>query len=294
MAKKKTGSIAVPFLVTVFLGLLIVGGGAYGIYRYFGFGQDKKPSEPIPRQVTTSTYEDNHTILFILDDPDQKCSSTFVLMRSIPKDKRLIFVGIPTNTIAIVEDQQQSMKGSYEKGGGATAKSFVETVFGITVDRFMKMDKTAFLKTCDILGGVTYPVNVEIAGLRSDGSEQYLNGEQIETLVTYSLMEDGEVQRAYTASSIIANMINQSDGKRLADQFDNSFNAIINLCGINGTDLTAKDYREHKAAIKDMLERGTSIATFIVMDGTVADADYIPSSAFINNFVDQYFKEEQS
>ena len=293
MAKKKTGSIAVPFLVTVFVGLLIIGGGAYGIYRYFGFGQDKKPSEPVPRQVTTSTYEDNHSILFILDDPDQKCNCTFVLMRSIPKDKRLIFLGIPTNTIAIVDDQQQSMKGAYERGGGATAKSFVESFLGVPIDRYMKMDKATFLKTCDILGGVTYPVSVEISGLRSDGSEQYLNGEQIETLVTYSLMDGGEVQRAYTASSIIANMVNQSDGVRLADQFDNTFNTIINLCGINGTDLTAKDYREHKVAIKDMLERGTSIATFIIMDGTEADSDYLPSEAFINNFVDQYFKDEQ-
>ena len=37
--KRKAGSIAVPFLITVFVGLLIIGGIAFGLFKYFGLGR---------------------------------------------------------------------------------------------------------------------------------------------------------------------------------------------------------------------------------------------------------------
>ena len=92
MAKKKSGSIAVPFLVTIFIGLILVGGAAYGIYRYLGFGKTEAPPEPTPRTGQSVTYDDNHTILLILDEPEQRCSSTFVLIRSIPIKKEIILI----------------------------------------------------------------------------------------------------------------------------------------------------------------------------------------------------------
>ncbi|HRU96223.1 MAG TPA: LCP family protein [Ruminococcus sp.] len=292
MAKKKSGSIAVPFLVTIFIGLIIVGGAAFGIYKYFGLGGDDTLKKPIPRQVTLSTYEDSHTILFILDAPDTKCSSTFVLMRSVPKDKKLTFIGIPSNTIALIDDAQQSIKGSYERGGPSAAVDFTQALFNIKIDRYLKFDPEAFIKTCEILGGVTYPVSEDIAGFKSDSDEQFLNAEQIKTLVTYSMYRGGEVQRAFEASSIVSEMMNQAvaDGGRVADSLDASFNTVINMSGIK-TDITGVDYKKRKVAIKNMLERGSSIASCIALDGADADADFIPSTSAINNIVDEYFKD---
>ena len=157
MAKnQKVGSIALPYLITIFVGILIIGGGTFIFLRHFGIlGGEKELSEPIPRQIVTTTYEDNHTILFILDEPDKKCSDTFMLMRSIPKDKKLVFVCIPANTIALVNDEQKSIKSSFEQGGAAEAVSFTESVFGVPVDRYMVLDSESFVKICDILGGVT-------------------------------------------------------------------------------------------------------------------------------------------
>lgn len=293
MAKKqKIGSIAVPYLITIFVGILIIGGGTFIFLRHFGIlGGEKELSEPTPRQITTSTYEDNHTILFILDEPDKKASSTFLLMRSIPKDKKVVVVGIPSNTIAIVDDRQQSIKSAYEQGGATAASSFTENVFGITVDRYMKLNSDSLIKICDILGGVTYPVSEDIAGFNGDGSSQYLNAEQIEKMITYSMYRGGESERAYTTSSIVADMINQADGVRVADNFDNSFNTLVNM---TDTDITAVDYKKHKVAIKNMIERGNSIATFFIMGGTDADEDFIPDQTFINDLVDRYFTDKTS
>ena len=290
MSKKpKAGSIAVPYLITIFIGILVIGGGTFIFLKQLGvIGGTKELSEPTPRQVTTSSYEDNHTILFILDEPDKKCSSTFILMRSIPKDKRVALVGLPTNTIAVINDQQQSLKAAYEQGGASDAVSFTEQLFGITVDRYMVFNSSSFVKLCDILGGVTYPVSEEVVGFNADGSGQYLNAEQIDKLVTYSMFSGGETQRAYTACSVISDMINQADGARIADSFDTSFNTIVNL---TDTNITAVDYKKHKVAIKTMIERGTSISSFFIMDGTEAYDDFIPNQSFINDFKDRFFKE---
>lgn len=288
MAKKKSGRIAVPFLVTIFLGLLIIGGGAFWIYNYLGLNKSAPLDEPTPRAAAVVTEEDNHTVLLILDEPEQKCSSTFVLMRSKPLEKRVIFIGIPTNTISIIDGQQEHIQNSYERGGAQSAVNFVNQTFGITVDRYMKFDSESFRKVCDILGGVTYYVEPDIAGFKKEGGEEYLNSRQIETLVTYPMFNGREVQRAYTASSVLSSMLNQTDGKRVADNFRTSFDSIINMIT---TDVTAVDYKNRQHAIRNMLENGTSIANFIVLDGENSNDDFIPSETFLDSVRTTYFED---
>ena len=216
MARKKSGHIAVPFLITIFIGLIVVGGMAFGVYRYFGFGKEAAPPEPTPRISKQVTYEDNHTVLLVLEEPEQKCAK-----------KQILFIGIPTNTIALVDGEQQSIQSAYDRGGAASAAEFTQQFMGVTVDRYMKFDSDAFRKVCDIFGGVTYAVNADIAGFKNDGSQQYMKSDQIETFVTYSMFRDGESERAFTAASVLSAMINQTDGKRIADSFDSNFNALM-------------------------------------------------------------------
>ena len=288
MARKKSGHIAVPFLITIFIGLIVVGGLAFGVYRYFGFGKEADPPEPTPRISKQVTYEDNHTVLLVLEEPEQKCAETFVLMRSIPVKKQILFIGIPTNTIALVNGEQQSIQGAYDRGGAASAAEFTQQFMGVTVDRYMKFDSDAFRKVCDIFGGVTYAVNADIAGFKNDGSQQYMKSDQIETFVTYSMFRDGESERAFTAASVLSAMINQTDGKRIADSFDSNFNVIINMVDSN---VTAVDYKKRKMAIKNMFENGTTIAVTLSLDGSPAGSDFIPSENFINTLREDYFTD---
>lgn len=287
MAKKKSGSIAVPFLLTIFFGLLIVGGGAYWVYNYLGLNGKKALNEPTPRAAAIVTEEDAHTILFILDEPEQKCSSTFVLMSSKPKEKKLVFMGIPTNTISIVDGQQEHIKNSYDRGGAQAAVKFVQDGLGLHVDRYMKFDSASFRKVCDIFGGVTYFVEPDIAGFKREGGDEYLNSRQIETLITYSMFSGREVQRAYTASSLLSSMVNQTDGKRVADNFKTSFDSIINMVS---TDITSVDYKNRQYGIRNMLEFGTTIANFVIMDGEASNEDFIPSETFLADAQKAYFE----
>ncbi|WP_297961062.1 LCP family protein [uncultured Ruminococcus sp.] len=289
MANRKSGSIAVPFLATIFIGLIVIGGIAAGLYKYLGFGKQEKPSEPIPRTSGMVTDADNHTVLLVLDVPEKNAPPTFVLMRSRPVKKELVFIGIPSNSIALVGDTQESIMNSYQSSGPAGAADFVEKVFDVEVDRYMKFDSAAFKKISDIFGGVTYAVNADIAGFKNDGSQQYLNSDQVEMFVTYMMFQGGEYERTLIATDVLKSMVNQADGKRIADSFDNNFNTIINMVE---SDVKSADYKEHKTAIKNMFENGSSIAVALSVDGTNAGDDFIPSSGFIANIKDQYFKEK--
>lgn len=290
--KQKTGRIAIPYLLTIFIGLLVVGGLAFELYKYLGIGKEEAPPKPQPRNgIATASYEDSHTLLLILDEPEMECSSTFVLMRSIPRDKKLLFIGIPSNSVAVVNGSQESLKGSYERGGGDAAREFVQTAIGVNIDRYMVFGPDAFKKVCDIFGGVTFGVDVDIVGLQKDVPEQYLNSEQIEKFVTYPLFDDGEFGRAFRTASLLSNMVNQTDTKRIADSFDMNFDTIINM--VTKTDVTSVDYGKKKNAIKYMFNYGTSMGLSIVIDGTESGDDFVPSSSFISNLPTEYFAEDR-
>lgn len=301
MAKKKSGSIAIPFLVTIFLGLLIVGGGAYGIYRYFGFNKEEKPKEPTPQvALYTPTAEDSHTVLLILntpDAPDKNCTSTFVLMRSIPLQKKLIFIGVPSNSIIYDSDQgrQLKLKEEFDNGGATSAKTFVEKVFGVTVDRYIEFDSDAFRKACSIFGLVSYRVDIDIAGLSSNGQLQKLNEEQIERYVTYSLFDGGEETRAWVAASILEAMINQTDGLRISDQFESYFDTIIDM---TKSDINVVDKNNYTKAIKYLFENGSAMATCFKLDRMAGEnatsKDFRPSTSTISYIVREYFSEEDN
>ncbi len=295
-AKKKTGRIALPYLITIFLGILIIGGGTYLFLRHLGIisGSSKLP-EPPSRQVTTVSYADNHTILFILDEPEQKCSSTFLLMRSVPKDKKLIFMGIPSNTISegfeTENDRQPSLKTYYETYGAGSAVEYAEKVTGVTIDRYMKLNSESFIALCDKIGNVTYSVSEDIQGFDSDGSDMNLTSSQVEKLILYPMFADGETERAYMVGSIASAMVNQNAGQRIADNLDNSFNSIVNIVD---TDITAVDYRNHKTAIKNMLTNGRAIASFLILEGEVSGEDFLPSDTFLFDFRNEYYSYDES
>ncbi len=291
MAKRKSGHIAVPFLITIFIGLIIVGGGAYGVYRYFGLGKTEELTEPIPREVDEITSEDSHTMLLILDVPEKNCPPTFVLMRSMPVKKEVVFIGIPSNTIYLLDGEQKGINGSYASGGADSAVDFVSKVFDLKIDRYMKFGEDGAKKVYDIFGDVTYPVNADIAGFQNDGSSQLLNGDQALTFVTYRMFKDGESERAFTAATFLSSMLNQTDGVYFADNMDNNFDIIINMVESN---VTSKDYKDHKAALKNMFKNGKSISSAISLDGTISGEDFIPSDKFLGDIKEKFADSKEA
>lgn len=327
MKKKKSGSIAIPFLLTFLISLIIIGGIAMIIY-------DKIDSES--SSLLTMTNEagalsdsDSHTILFVLDlsdsiddsedeeeeeDTDEESSEdeetydweetgddeekeakaepyTFMIMRSMPVHKQIVFIGLPDSMLA--GQQNKSLTEIYESGGGADVKAAAEFSLEIPIDRYMVFDSESFQKLCNIMGGVNFAVPGNIEGFKKSDGLQYLSPDQIEKIVSYGGFGGGEIQRISTAASLITAMTNQTSGARIADNLDNTFEVMVNA---TDTDISALDYQQEKYAVKFLMkysdpnddETVSDRAKFITPSGTQTSDKFILDTSFIDDIA-QYF-----
>lgn len=295
MSKKKSGHIAIPFLATLFIGLIIIGGGAMILMKYLN--REEPLTEAPGKDVRTVTEEDDHTVLLMLSTPAQECKSTFMLMRSMPKEKKLLFIGIPSNTIAIVDGKQQSLEGAFnEDGKGAKAAKFVESVFDIPVERYMTFDSDAFKRVCDMTGCVSsFPVDVQFGGFKGDGSRHNLSSDQIETYATYSMFPGGESERAFKAAVLMQYMVNGADARAVADHLETNFDQIINHTGVF-TNITRSDYNDVKYAIKYMFEckaeYSLTLTNVYQLNGKISGKDFIINGSQIEELKKNYFSQE--
>ena len=297
MSKKKSGHIAIPFLATLFIGLIVIGGAAMFLIKYLN--KEEPLTEAPAKDVATVTEEDNHTVLLILSTPDKECKSTFMLMRSMPKDKKLLFVGIPANTIAVIDGKQHSLEGSFkEDGKGAKAVEFIEAVMGIPVERYMTFDSDSFRRVCDMTGCVKqYPVDIPFGGFKGDGTRENLNSEQIETYVTYSMFQNGESDRAFKAAALMQYMVNGADAQAVANHLESNFDQIINHSGIF-TNITRADYNRLRHAIKYMFECAAEYKiqpamAYKLSSETDAGNDFIMSKSQIEELKRDYFTDAE-
>lgn len=327
MKKKKTGSVAIPFLITLLISLVLIGGAAIIIYDKID--NDDSSLISMVNEVGTLSEGDNHTIMFVLDMSDSIDSEyenndeddyyeddydseegdeetednsskeyiyepyTFMIMRSEPVDKKLTFLGIPSNML--IGENNKTAQDIYIDNGSAALVSSVEYTLGINIDRYMTFDTESFKKVCNILGGVTFAVPKGVKDVSTSESEQYLSAEQIESIISCGNYSGGELQRISTASSLITAMINQTNGERIAGNLDNSFNAIINMTKSN---ISAIDYNEKKYAIKFMLkysdpadsESRSTRAQFITPYGSTEGGKFVADKYFADD-IKVYFEQ---
>lgn len=332
--KKKSGSIAIPFLLTFLISLIVIGGIAIVIYDKID--NDESSLLTMVNEAGTLSAEDNHTVMLILDlsdsvempDEDSEDSEyedndsededyqddedsydwetteeeekevypepyTFIVMRSTPVDKQMMFMGIPSNML--VGNDNKKSKDIYESSGAAGISQSIEYSLGIEIDRYAVFDSESFKKACNIMGGVTYAVPKGVKGIPDSDSEQYLSPEQIEKIISYGGYSGGEIQRISTASAIVTAMMNQTSGVRIAENLDNTFETLINLIK---SDISAVDYNDKKYAIKFMMkysdpadsESSSSRATFITPYGNETEKNFVADSSFADE-IKVYFEE---
>lgn len=331
--KKKSGSIAIPFLLTFLISLIIIGGIAMVIYDKID--KDDSSLLTMVNEAGTLSEADNHTVMLILDlsdsveMPDENTDEdseddeyyededydseesydweteedeseeiypepyTFIVMRSTPVDKQLLFMGIPSNML--VGSDNKRAEDVYVNSGAAGISQSIEYTLGIQIDRYAVFDSESFKKACNILGGVSYAVPKGVAGVPESDSEQYLSPEQIEKIISYGGYSGGEIQRISTASAIVTAMMNQTSGTRIAENLDNTFETLINIIK---SDISAIDYSDKKYAVKFMLkysdptdsESRSTRAKFITPYGNEAEKNFVADNYFAED-IKMYFDE---
>ncbi len=334
--KKKSGSIAIPFLLTFLISLIIIGGIAMIIYDKID--SDNSSLITMKNEAGNLSDSDSHSILFVLDlsdtikdeeddneddenneesetsedeensedekeydwevteeDLEKKKAKpkkyTFMLMRSMPVDKQIVFIGLPDNMLA--GEENKTLAEIYEKSGGGELKSATEFSLEIPIDRYMIFDSDSFQKLCNIMGGVNFAVPGKIDGLKKSDGLQYLSADQIEKIIKFGGFGGGEIQRVSTATSLITAMVNQTSGSRIADNLDNTFETMVNS---TKTDISALDYQQKKYAVKFLLKYSdpsddknvSNRAKFITPFGKQTNDSFILDVSFIEE-IKPYF-----
>ena len=253
--RKKKGHVAIPFLIALLLGILVLGGIAMFLFGKIGLN-DVNVVE-MKKSVTKPTAADNMTLLFVLDEEADPMPTTFLLARVLPEEKKIVLLSFPANMLAAVDGKTNTLEGYYRTGGIQAAEKAIETEAGIATDRYIILDSAAFQKICNIYTGVYFTVPTGTKGFTDSGEPQYRGPGQMEKLVTYPFFSHGEIDRSAITADMMCEMINQSDSERIVQSMDTSFKTLVNMIQ---TDITAMDYSDKKSALKYMYTYGSNIA----------------------------------
>lgn len=287
--KKKKGHVAVPFLLTLLLGIVGIGGVAMYVYNHLDI--NKENVVEWNSTVKKPTAADNMTILFVLDEESDPCPVTFLMARLLPADKRVVFFSFPTNMLAVVDGKQDTLEGFYRDGGVQRVEAAIENEAKIHVDRYAVLNSEGFQKICNIFGGVYFLVPSGIKGFADSNTPQYLGPNQMEKLVTYPFFDLGEIDRSAKTADMITEMVNVSDSdrERLLASMDSNFKALVNLMD---TDITSVDYNDHKSALKYMWTYGKTIGSFRIVTGNLGEEGdvFLLSDSFYRSVKD-FFEE---
>jgi hypothetical protein len=274
--KKKKKGIAIPFLVTILVSLIVIG---IPVFKYYQQLTDKSDVEEDSNSLGTYVpkAEDSSTILFILDLDDTDGQDTFMLLRVMPVIDTFACVPIANSTLATYDNNADTVENIYLKNGVSGVRSAIESTFEVTIDRYIKLNEQSFQKICDILGGVNYYIPADVKGYNK--GQMYLSSQQIQDIITHYDFNDDD--RCYVVGSLITNMLSQTMGDRVAENLDNSFNALINIMD---TDVTTIDYQDSQKAIEYMFNSKDYLAQYEIPTGS-----YNANSQFV---VDDDFKQE--
>lgn len=272
MAKKKQGgTIAIPFLITTLISLILIGIPALYFYNKITLRGEEINNTNI-KQEYAPTSADSGNILIVLDFNDQSLVKTFFILRAEPSTRRLILVPFLNSTQVKTQTKESTLNDFYATGGVQSVKSALEYTYEIKINKYIKFQDESFTKLCDIFGGASYNVPAGLKGFNS--GEQFLGSDQIKNLITHYAFADEE-QRVYYASGVLTAMINQTTGERIAGNLENNFNSVMNL--VSDSDIAALDFSAKKDVITYIFAEDKYDAQFKNPSGTWENNVYIPS-----------------
>lgn len=271
--KRKKKGIAIPFLATILVSLIVIGVPVFKYYQQLTYEEEVPENEDALGNYKPVS-SDSTTILFIVDLDDTDGQDTFMLLRAMPIVDTFACVPIANSTLATFENSSDTVGNIYLKNGVSGVRTAIENTLEVKIDKYVRLNEQSFQKVCDILGGVNYYVPADVKGFNK--GQMYLSSQQIQDLVTHYEFDDDD--RSYILGSLVTSMISQTMGDRVAENLDTSFNSLINIMD---TDVTTIDYQDGKKAIQYMFNSKDYIAQYKIPDGTYnADGQYIVSEDF--------------
>ncbi len=259
--RRKTGTIAIPFLVTILLSTIIIGGIA--MYYYRMLSADNKELAAMPTATASITEDDINEILFVMTPDEEIRELVVMLLRFDPIRKTEYCIGIPNN----LEVEHNKKKMTVEQCAATYGPSVLRDAVGValdqTIDRYVELDSAGFQKVTSIFGNAAVIVTIHDYGISPSDTAQNLDSTQLETLLTSNKFFN-ESERTAIIGIAISSLINQCKAERIASNLDGYFNAFVNACT---TDITAMDFSAHRHAIEYVFEHCSAPAKTLTVVG---------------------------
>jgi anionic cell wall polymer biosynthesis LytR-Cps2A-Psr (LCP) family protein len=274
---KKGAKVALAYFITLIAALLVFGLLLLYLVNNVLFEPSKADIEQTPANVNAAdayvpAESDSQTLLLIVDVEKKLTSNCFIILKTLPTKRELVILTLPGNTYAVVDGAGNSVYEFYRIEGALTAVKAVKNATGLTVDKYLKVNKDSLETLVDIFGGADYDVPYNLVYEDPFGEDiiikegrTFLDAELVRKVVTFPVFRGGEQYRARTTSNIAAELVNKNVSGGFYERIDEYFNRLIN--SDVETNITAYDYREKAASVKYIAQSKDKIAVVVTPSG---------------------------
>lgn len=170
MRERKKRKVKPKFYIflTLFI-LLIIGGIAYGGYRYLLSLTNKAPGYNGETIVTKEVKKDGPVNILLMgvdigtagssSSNDPKRTDTLMLINYNPKTKSANILSIPRDTLIKINGKNQKINAAHAIGGVQGAIDAVEKLLDVDVNYYAKLNYEGFRKLIDSIGGIDITIN---------------------------------------------------------------------------------------------------------------------------------------
>ena len=222
MASKGT-KIALTYLITILLTLVIIGGIGYWVLeQIMAPKEEEQPAVQLEQMMTADDYvpvfEDNKTTLIIFDSEKRMSGCSFMMARMIAQERYITVMPIPSDTYAKVGSTEDSIYEFYRLGGIPDAVKAAEAATGVKVDYYLKFNNDSFGVFVDIFGGVDFHIPYNLEYSNPDTGEEtifregdtFIDSRDMRKIITYPLYNSGEEYRAKMAGVAVSDLLNRN------------------------------------------------------------------------------------
>ncbi|MBQ7131894.1 MAG: LCP family protein [Oscillospiraceae bacterium] len=278
----KKGAVAIPFLITFLVSLVLFGATAWYMYRITV--DDDEPAAASTSEVTVGiTEEMNHAILFAYENGTNDTDLAFAVVYCMPYKEATLSIPISPKTVCTTDSGTQTVAQIYRVSGAGAVANAVSGELGVEVSRYMKLDAYGLEKLHSIMGGVTVSVPSEYTEL-STGMKS-VNSEQLSDLMTYPFYSGGEDFRTKFIGMAVQNMINTGFGESLSARLKTSYETMSAVCETN---ITATDYANYQEAAEHLVAKGQAGCILVVPSGSWSGETYTIDASFRDVLKEQW------
>lgn len=302
MAKKGT-KIALTYIITILVTLVIIGGIGYLLLDEIMTPKDNNdrnaPTFNLEQMGQLEEYVpsavNNKTTLLIFDSEKRMSGCCFMAVRMIADERYMVIMPIPADTYANVNGSENSIYEFYRLGGTTDAVKAVESATGVKMDYYLKLNNESFTMLVDIFGSVDFNVPYNLVYTNPNTGEETimrqgeatLDSQLLRKVITYPLYNSGEEYRSKMLGVAVSDLINKNVEPDFSNHIDDYFSSIINSS--IETNFTAYDYEEQADAMKYIAGSDERICQLVTVSGEYNENSLLVlDKSFLKSLTDRF------